>query len=195
GYCSLVCLVYPVCDLKFYIESEWMPMTLLALLPFVWFALPRMNLIIAGLLLLTFFTMRLIQIGNSSDKFEKRITEIRRITTALQERGIPKAMIERHQNDAIHSMSTMSWGLPYETLILSGMDGKNKPVTALLLFEDEIKGKLARITEKDFVSPFWEQSYTKLNARYFRIDTIRPYVVLNDSFNINTRYDEQKLPK
>jgi len=170
-------------------------MTLLALLPFVYFALPRMNLILAGLLLLIFFTMRLIQIGNSSDKFEKRITEIRRITTALQERGIPKAMIERHQNDAIHNTLMMSWGLPYETLILSSMDGKNKPVTALLLFEDEIKGKLARITEKDFVSPFWEQSYTKLNARYFRIDTIRPYVVMYDSFNINTRYDEQKLPK
>ncbi|MBL7712454.1 MAG: hypothetical protein JNL13_08325 [Chitinophagaceae bacterium] len=170
-----------------------MSMTILALIPFVWFVLPRMNLMLSGFVILAFFTMRLIQIGNSSDKFEKRITEIRRITTELQERNIPKAMIERHQNDAIHNTLMMSWGLPYETLILSSMDGKNKPVTALLLFEDEIKGKLARITEKDFVSPFWEQSYKKLNAHYFRMDTVRPYVVLNDSFSINTRYDEYRL--
>lgn len=193
AYFILVCLMYPVCDLKFYIESEWMSMTILALIPFVCFVLPRMNLMLTGLIVLAFFTMRLIQIGNSSEKFEKRITEIGRITTELQERNIPKAMIERHQNDPIHNTLMMSWGLPYETLILSSIDGKHKPVTALLLFEDEIKGKLARITEKDFVSPFWEQSYKKLNAHYFRIDTIRPYMVLNDSFEINTRYDELRL--
>jgi hypothetical protein len=188
GYFTLVCLMYPVCDLKFYIESEWMPMTILALIPFVWFGLPRLNIGFAGLLILTFFTMRLVQISNSCGKFQGRIKEIRRITTLLQEKNIPKGMIERHQNDAIHNTLMMSWGLPYETMILSGIDGKNKPVTALLLFEDEIKGKLARITEKDFVSPFWEQSYTKLNARYFSIDTVRPYVVLDDSFGVNTRY-------
>ena len=187
-YFMCICIIYPESEYKFYIESEWMSISIFALLPFVRFVLPAINVKVAACLILAFFSMRLIQILNSSEKFTERLNEVKRITQVLQKNNIPKAIIENTGNNhKMLSTLTMSWGLPLETLIYSNIDRSKMPVTAILVPQSDVKNKLKESGTHDYINPFWNQWHTELNADYFHIDTSKPYVVLTDSLTLKTR--------
>jgi hypothetical protein len=194
AYLVCVSIVYPEYGFRYYMESEWMAVSLFALLPFCRFVLPELNTRFAGILLFTFFSLRLVQILNSGDAFKSRFRTIEHITHTLQEEQIPKAIIRQYDGDtALHSTLMLSWGLSCETLLLSSMEQKGKTVTALFSFTPQFtQEKLKGSETRDFINPFWSQWYTELNRDYFNIDTTRPYIVLDGNLNFDSSAVKQQ---
>lgn len=188
AYLVCVSIIYPAYGHRYYLESEWMAVSLFALLPFCRFVLPELNLRFAGILLFTFFSFRLVQILASRDRFDQRFKTIAHITHTLQQEHIPKAIIRQYEGDqALQHTLMLSWGLPCETLLLSAMEQKDQPVTALLSFTPQFtRQKLEGSETRDFISPFWNQWYTELNRDYFRFDTTKPYIVLDGMLKKHT---------
>ncbi|MBL7712452.1 MAG: hypothetical protein JNL13_08315 [Chitinophagaceae bacterium] len=188
AYLVCVSIVYPASGYRYYLESEWMAVSLFALLPFCRFVLPQLNLRFAGILLLTFFSLRTLQILESRERFSNRFKAVARIARSLQQEHVPKAIIRQYGEDsALRNTLMLSWGLPCETLLLSAMEQKDRPVTALLSFTPQFtRQKLEGSETRDFINPFWNQWYTELNRDYFRFDTTKPYIVLDGALQKNT---------
>lgn len=188
AYLTCVSIVYPAYGYRYYLESEWMAISLFALLPFCRFVLPELNTRFAGILLFTFFSLRMVQILESRERFSNRFKTVAHITHTLQQKHVPKAIIRQYEGDStLRNTLMLSWGLPCETLLLSAMEHKDQAVTALLSFTPEFtRQKLEGSETRDFISPFWNQWYTELNQDYFHFDTTKPYIVLDGRLVVDT---------
>ena len=82
-------------------------------------------------------------------------------------------------NDAhLMSVSKLYWGLPYESLYISSMDG-NKPQLTFLFVNPDEKQIMENIKNpKLFVEAFGGFPSSLLNKDYFQVDSTKPYTVM-----------------
>ncbi|HMO37909.1 MAG TPA: hypothetical protein PKC76_06775 [Saprospiraceae bacterium] len=176
-YYMLICITYPDAfgrSLRFYMESEWMALSIIMMTPFVIDMIPafRQKSLIPSLFILI-FSIRILYILESFSYFNNRYTALEKITVQLQAQDIKKALIVQDKATA-DSIFIMDWGLPAESMMLSVIKGFEPPVTFKVITPDFI------ITQPrdSFYSCFDLQAISRLNSKYFQPDTTQPYLII-----------------
>jgi hypothetical protein len=177
GYFTLICITYIDCKLPFYIESEWMGMTVILCIPFVAEVLPRLQSRVVIPVLALSFAARLVYIAAAAPEFNQRLQFLQQFTSVLQQAGETKVIIPRQTEDApLERALIMSWALPVETMMLSTMEG-GPVVTATQVYEQEIDAKTP-VHPQDFMTTFSVIPLQDMNRFYFRYDTSGFYKIL-----------------
>lgn len=176
-YYVLICITYPDAfgrSLRFYMESEWMALSIIMMAPFVIDMIPAFRQkSLATSLLVIIFSIRMFYILQSFPYFNARYTALEKITAHLQAQDIKKALIVQDTNTS-DSIFIMDWGLPAESMMLSVIKGYEPPVTFKVITPDFI------ITQPrdSFYSCFDLQAITWLNNKYFQLDTTQNYIII-----------------
>jgi len=180
GYFSLVCLTFPDGydrGLRFYMESEWMAWSVIISYPLMNQLLKTRTIHLPAILLLI-FSVRLLYIFDSFDYFHARYNRLASAVRALQSANINKGFMYKDETVS-KNMFIMDWGLPVESLLLSGIQ-EQVPHTTFKVVHDYQTRRLS--STDSFYSSFSIQPITQLNKRYFTIDTTQHYRILYNTY-------------
>jgi hypothetical protein len=175
GYFSLVCLTYPDAfgrGMLFYMESEWMALSIIASGLFVFKILPQLKRGYVPITLGLIFIVRIIYMLSASQIFHDRLDALNQTVSALQKRNIHKAIVIK--NSETDKDFLMDWGTPVESLFYSSIKG-GPQVTFKIMEEKDIQP----IAVDSFYSCFNIGSYRQLNSYYFNVDTTQSYQVVH----------------
>ena len=168
----LLCLTYDE-YIPFYIESEWMPLAIIAALPFATYLLPALKPRIAAALLGVMFAIQLLYIAGAAPQFRNRIAFMNRNMDRMQQKGITKLIIPTDKR--LEDTLIMTWGLPVETLMLSAIEHRSPQLT---LRVNPPNNDLHADGNTTFISTFESLKYAQLNPRYFHPDSTQPYQII-----------------
>lgn len=186
-YFLCISIIYPTCDNLFYIESEWMPISIMGMWAVSFWGIIQLNKRIASWVLLLVFGIQLVHINNSAPKFSKRINCIRSIINQSQIHKAQKVLIgPLSENDRLRKTLLMSWGLPIETLIYSSIETPQHAVSVRIVDTNELK-QLRPISNM-FINPFYTERYTQLNSRYFKLDSNIGYTLVDSSIKTSLSF-------
>ena len=174
AYTVLVCVTYPGSfgrEQLYYFESEWMGLGLLLSVPFVLYGLPRLPRYVTVAVLLIGFGARTQVLRDSYAYFHTRAQNLERVTEALRELEMPKA-ISYPATDWQPSFG-ITWGLPLETLWTSALHDHDAISLKLVDTEGEVATAVT-----DFRSNFKRPRIEELPTDYFRVDTAGGYRLL-----------------
>jgi hypothetical protein len=177
GYVILICLTYwDLHSLRFYIESEYMPLATIGAAPFIYFALPLLRkkqaaAVVAGLLFL-----RLTAIVWASPYFTARVALLEAVNQKMREKHITKALMPDNDK-TVDSMLVMSWGLPVESIMLSKMDG-DMPQNTIYIADTNSLNTLRNSGHDTLLASFEKRTMKNINSCYFSFDTSSPYKVI-----------------
>ncbi len=176
GYIVLLVITYwEVDNLRFYMESEYMPLTLIACAPFVYYTLPALKKQQAFLLLTLVFGIKLVYIVYSAAPFKERLTLMEGFNRQMKEKGVTK-MIGTHIDGNTNQKLLMNWGMPVESMMLSQLQGERPQRTFII--EDSQQLKTFNTASKDTMLGCFEKlPATKMNAGYFLLDTRSVYTI------------------
>ncbi len=176
GYFVLVSITFPDAfgrELLFYMESQWMALSIIAATPFVFHVIPQLSTKTVSIVLIFIFAIRLSYITHSGIFFHKRVEMLEAAVDHAKEQGIHKAFVRI--DEQLNRTFLMTWGLPVESLTLSTMKGYDPPVTIKALTDAELI-----TTAKDtFLSSFTKMNVRELNRFYFHPDTTTVYQPLD----------------
>ena len=162
---SLILITYPDAfdrSLRFYMESEWMPLTLILAAPFVYQILPKLNTRWTFILLVLVFASRLPYFVDAHHFFKERYDNLELL---VQREGPPNQLLPMTYT-ASTQFFIMPWGLPVETIMLSKMKGQ-KPQRTVKIVEP---GFLDTIdTKRFYYTGFKADEKSGLNAQYFEL--------------------------
>ncbi len=180
GYLLLICITYrDVKDWLFYMESEYMPLSIICCVPFVYFVLPQLKQQHAIILLVSIFCIRLGYIQHSSKQFTLRANIIEQINERMKIKGITKAIIT-NIDEVTNQQLIMNWGAPVESILSSKLNGERPQRT--FIFADSAMLKVFNTNSKDTLLSCFEKTPDKgINSRYFIIDTSANYTTLTYS--------------
>jgi hypothetical protein len=172
GYFMAGCLTFTD-FVPFYIESEWMPFSIITTILFVYYVLPRIKPGIALVLLSTIFAIRLCYIVQAGQKFTERKEWIYATLDKMKQGSISKGYL--FNNEKRNKLLLMNWGTPTESLLASALQG-DKPNHTFVVFEnpDDLKRRMVT-SNKEMVASFGSWNYQVLNDYYFNIDTLSAY--------------------
>ncbi|HMG67285.1 MAG TPA: hypothetical protein VK588_06345, partial [Chitinophagaceae bacterium] len=178
-------LTYPKWDWIghcFHIESEFASVAVIVAAGFAFSFLPRLTPKVASALLAAIFIIRFIYICIAATPFTLRTNFNEQILAQMRKKGIPKLCIINE--DRLLSTNMLSWGLPYESLMMSEMDGDKPQLTFFLVNIDDKHTQEMIADTKSFYNSFNIIPASFLNKKYFSIDTIQPYSIMtyNDLF-------------
>jgi hypothetical protein len=178
GYLLLICITFwDVNFNRFYIESEYMPLTIICCAPFVFYTLPTLQIKHAMLLMAVIFCIRFAYIQHSSAMFSNRVAIMEQISNKMKERNLTKVII-KEPVPGIDSALVMNWGAPVESIFLSGLRGEIPQRT--FLFADEGTIRAFHTSSKDTVLGCWEKrGPASIDNRYFQQDTSSTYTVIS----------------
>lgn len=176
-YFLSICITYPEKSVHFYIESEWMPISIILTFYFVRYLIPILNSKLIVIMMVFVFSLRLFQIFMSSVPFTNRLNSVKDIVKSCREQKTTK-MIYTNRNDELDKQLMMSWGMPLETIILSNLDYQQISVTAILMTKDDfINRKINELDKYQMIEPFEIIPSNLMNKRYFRFDTLQLYQI------------------
>ncbi|MEQ1746573.1 MAG: hypothetical protein ABMA02_14170 [Saprospiraceae bacterium] len=181
GFVVLVNVPFHAGDNQFYLENLYLPMGMFAAVPFVFGVLP-------GLLpekrhwipVAIIAAVGLARIGAAhrpwSDRlrweqdFLKKTTQLERRKLLLTEQQVPMDML------------VLSWGTPYEFLILSAL---GKPENARCIIVDEASERFEPLLSQPrlFLGEFKNYRFDELPRHYFNLTDTTPYVRWKESGN------------
>ncbi|MGN6567146.1 MAG: hypothetical protein ACTHJ0_04300, partial [Flavipsychrobacter sp.] len=124
---------------RFYMESEWMSLSIIVAAPFVFNFLPGLKWPAGSIFLVIIFIVRLIYIGISAQVFTDRIVFIEQSLKQMRKKNLTKVVLIK-QNSLIDDKLLMDWGLPDESLFASILDG-DKPALTYCELPPEQLGK------------------------------------------------------
>ena len=178
GYLLLVCITFrDEHSNVFYIESEYMPMTVICCASFVYFILPTIRKKTGIMLLFILFIVRTSYILHAAPTFINRVEVLERINEQMKVKNIAKAIITNLPRN-FDSMLLMNWGAPVESIFLSKTKGENPQRTFIFLNPDEIRS--FNTSSKDTLLGCWEKRpFGRLNPFYFQLDTTSSYMVIS----------------
>ncbi len=179
GYIVIMGLTYGDLDgktLLFHMESEWACIGIIVAAGFVFTFLPQLKYSVAACLLTGIFVARLVYMLFFLPPFTARTDFKQQVFNQMRKKGITKlALLEEPK---LMSATILQWGLPYETLLMSGMNGDNPQLTFLFANPDD-KNLLSRLNDPQNFNALWEIiPHGLLNKECFSIDTTKPYVVM-----------------
>ncbi len=156
----------------FYMESEWMPFTLIGAALFVFETAPRMQP--RNLLLLTIFILgtRLVYMGAAAEKFTARKEWLFGVLQKMKQQDLHKGYLYR--DEALKALLIADWALPAESLLASALKGDHPNLTFCV---DTRENMNKRVTgnRKEIIDSFGPLSGNELNRFYFAIDTTSGY--------------------
>jgi hypothetical protein len=158
---------------RFYLESELGILSLFIAAPFVFYFLPKLTNIKASVLLTAIFITRIVYIMMAFPLFHKRIEFIEAGLQEMREKGLTKVILKKDKQ--IEDKALMDWGLPYESILASKLNGDKPQLTFLALSDNEIE-RNARPDNKTMINDWGFEDLS--NKFYFQIDTSRPYEAL-----------------
>lgn len=161
---------------QFYMESEWMTLSIIMATPFVLNFLPLLRPNIAVWLLFSIFIVRFIYIGMAAPAFTERISFVEQGLQQMRKKRLTKVVLIK-ENSEIEDKLLMDWGLPDESLMASVMDGDRPALTYTQMPADQLANGVPKDT-KTMIASF-QLINDGLNTTYFPIDTLRPYTVLS----------------
>lgn len=175
GYFMAVCLTFSD-FVPFYIESEWMPFTIITTLLFVYYVLPKIKPAMAFAVLSIIFIVRVGYIVQASQKFTERKEWVFATLDKMKAQDITKGYL--YNTSHIDNILLMNWGTPTESLIASALRGDKPNRTFVVDNPDGIKNRMVIISGKDMIASFGPWNYTVLNPYYFQIDTTNNYKII-----------------
>jgi hypothetical protein len=180
GYLILICITYwDATQARFYIESEYMPLSVICAAPFVYFTLPRMPIKIVTITLILIFSVRLGYIINSAPLFTKRIALVEGVLDKMKTKGLDKIII-RDDNKGVDEALLMNWGAPVESVILSQL--RNEVPQRTFIFLDTAQLHSFNTTSSDtLLGSFEKRSARQINGKYFTIGTAKYVLTTYDS--------------
>ena len=179
GYVILMGLTYANLDettLLFHIESEWSFIAIIVSVPFVFLFLPKLRSSTAACLLIGVFVIRLVYIISFLPPFTVRNNVTEQILTQMRKKGIKKLAL--YDDPKLLSITKLDWGLPFESMLISAMDGNKPQLTFLFVNADDKKTIEELNSTRDFYHAWMMLPYNDLNKEYFNIDTTKPYQVM-----------------
>ncbi|HTN45354.1 MAG TPA: hypothetical protein VL098_03340 [Flavipsychrobacter sp.] len=175
-YFILICLTfYP--SKPFYIESEWMSIAILGSVGFVYFVLPVLKRPYVLALLFVLFAVRIGYIGFSSRIFTQRVSFLESVVDKMNNWNTYKLVVI-NENDQWEDKLLLSWGLAYETALLSALKGQQPLKTMSYLKQEQIDQYGVPNTTRCMVSNFGLFCDNEWNRYYFNFDTAAAYKVI-----------------
>jgi hypothetical protein len=176
GYLLLVCITFwDATSNRFYIESEYMPLSIICSAPFVYFVLPRLQKNTSVAIIIVICLVRLVYIYSAAPLFTNRIVILNNMNNKMREKSLTKIVIPVPVA-GVDSALIMSWGAPVESILLSSLKGERPQRTFIFANSDELKADLK--TGKDTLIGCWDlRGPGQVNNRYFDADTTTPYIV------------------
>lgn len=174
-YCYLILLTFPDAfdrSLLFYMESEWMCLSLIVVSPLLLTLVYKVKhqSIALGVLLLVMGS-GYMAIQDSNQLFTHRLDKLTSLTEAIHQQSGTKTLLRNQDHD---SGWIMQWGLPIESLILSNLEGYAEQVSFKLYAGDTIP----TLDSSIFLTPFKEIPIAQLNSNYFTLDSVSTYQLL-----------------
>jgi hypothetical protein len=166
GYVMLLHIGSPQSDHRFYVEVNYMALSIFVMVPFLFDIAPgirpsRLWLLFAGLVVL-----RLSTIALHHRPFTARIEWIRQTMEEGERQHPPSSRFYLSASQAPMDTLLMPWGIPYESLLISTYDGKD-PVQSLFIHAEVNKFEEALSQDTTFVTEFKTYSIEELNPHYF----------------------------
>lgn len=164
GYIMLLHIGAPHANHRFYVEVNYLALTIFVVVPFLFDIAPllreKMLLALFGIIL----SLRLFTIAWHHTPFEQRWRWVE-TTLAATPPGENRFYLDEDQ--APMDTLLMSWGIPYESLIISRCRTGSDQVKTLLIYPDT--SRFARDLQLDsvFITPFQTHPSEILNERYF----------------------------
>ncbi|MCW3123211.1 MAG: hypothetical protein JWQ38_2703 [Flavipsychrobacter sp.] len=180
AYFILLCITYwDTESRRFYMEIEYMPLTIITSAAFVYFLLPKLTPKISMGIIIAVYLVRLAYMHHAIKPFEERLALVERMNTKMKEKNITKVLLTNPTDDAGKTL-IMTWGSPVESILLSKLNGEEPQRTFMFMDQGEMIG--FDTTMRNTMAGCWEAwTPVKLNHHYFNIDTTTTYRVMTYS--------------
>lgn len=166
GYLALVHIGSPNATYRFYVEVSYMPLTIFVMIPFVFEILPKVKLNLVVTFLIIIFTFRLIVIFMNHKPYTERLEWISRKIGEEQEKEGGQLFVMQNSPE-IEEKMIISWGISYESILLSALEGKEKSFCLLMLQRNgQYNEELAE--KKYLLTNFKKIPFEEVNPQYFR---------------------------
>lgn len=173
GFFFIVAHTHPGFD-RFYIESEWMPLGFAAALPLVWYALPRLRTRVALVLLCAGIGLQAFWILRAAAPFSARITFLQNKLLVMERAGAYKAFFPE-PDEKLRKELRLCWGAQVESILYTALDGERPQRTFAFLPSEQIDSAINTLGQRSLRSTFEIWPVSRLNARYFLVDTTQEY--------------------
>lgn len=177
GYLLLICITYrEVKDWLFYMESEYMPLSIICCAPFVYYTLPALKkqFAVAGLVLI--FGVRLAYIQHSSTIFNDRVATLEQVISKMKKHGITKAIVTQ-TDEAANKQLIMNWGTPVESIVLSQLNG-DVPQLSFISADSGMLKTFNTASKDTLLGCFEKVPANRINSSYFVMDTATVYTTV-----------------
>lgn len=177
GYVCLLCITFwDVTANRFYLESEYMPLTIICCASFVYYTLPTLRSGATVALLALLFLVRVAYIVSAVAPFTGRIAILAAINNKMSEKKLTKVIINP-TNATVDEALIMNWGGAVESIFISGLNGD--PIQRTFLFNNNNQFTYFLTSGNDTLIGCWEKRpSSRINHRYFVIDTTVPYTTI-----------------
>jgi hypothetical protein len=173
GYILLVNIPFHGGDNQFYLENLYLPLVLMVGIPFIFGPMPdwiRPQWLFVALALVV--SARIVHIAQTRTPWHQRLVWLEQL---LATHAAPKTIIK--EKDLPQDLLRFTWGIPYETLLLSSLKGPEK--SRLFLQTNEISPKLDSLARAGnvFLGSFRNYRLATFPRQYFGMDTVSAYQV------------------
>jgi len=171
-YFTAVCLAFQQ-FLTFYIESQFMPLTIALCVPFVFLFLPKLRPRTVVIALILIFGIRLGYIAAAAPKFIERRAWIENVLADMRAQNINKAYILSTDMNVRETL-ILHWALPIESILASSLAGDKPRKTVTVLTESEVESRLPEENSR-MISAFENIPWERTDTYYFPFDTTSNY--------------------
>jgi hypothetical protein len=176
-YFVILCITYTA-EVDFYIENEFMPFAIFGSAVFVYYQLPAIkNAKKVTLLLGSIYAIRILFIGLAAGKFIDRSNQVDEVLAYMRKEGKTKLVLIRDNDLFEKEIVHTSWGLPYESMLHSELNGDSSTLSFVHIPLDQAKGQQAIETAKEIFTEWGHFGYNALNKHYFTPDTMQRYIL------------------
>jgi len=173
GFALLVNIFFSDVKEQFYMEGQYLVMSLFVILPFIYDFLPiiRNNSVKTGLVLCVIF-VSLFRIYNTHYMYTERLNWNRNLLAETANLKNPKLIINRDQIPIDKLL--MTWGSSYEFWLISTVEQGESRSIIITDKENELDWTMHK--RKIFLSRWDFKKYSELNPKYLKFnDTINSY--------------------
>jgi hypothetical protein len=163
GYLMLLHIGSPESEHRFYVEVNYMALSIFAGVPFLFEIAPLIKGRKLAFLLGGILALRLATIALHHQPYEARWRWVEQAVAA------PESGNRFYRTEAEAPMDTllMSWGVPYESLLISNAQTDGQNVRTLLVHPDMKAFEEALQQDTVFITPFKTYPVQALNPLYF----------------------------
>lgn len=169
GYLMLLHIGAPESEHRFYVEVNYMALSIFVGVPFLFEMAPLLKGRTLTFTLGALLAVRLITIAVHHEPYEARWKWIEK-SVAIPETG---NRFYLHEGQAPMDTLLMSWGTPYESLLISNARTGTQSVRTLLVHPSMEPFEAALMQDTVFITPFKTYPVDALNADYFPLGEAR----------------------